>query len=169
MLRGRKKAFRPGLGRKAELPRYHPNSRGKTARACKAPLTEGGRPCLHGGSRANRTGRSAGRLSAGDRPSLGGASRSFSRSSLISTYTYSTNKTEMQAPVRQIPPGQAADASADCQTARIFSSTDCAAALRGRQVSRQAEKSACSSAESIHPASSPGAKTMASMWPYRSR
>ena len=45
------------------------------------PVTAGGRPCLHGCSRANQTGLPAGRLSADDRPSLGGVSRLFSRSS----------------------------------------------------------------------------------------
>ena len=82
------------------LPRYHPDSRQKR-RALVAPVTEGG-PAVSPRrlpGEPNRT--SAVWLAAGGQTSLGGVSRLFSRSSLITINTYSTETGQMQAPIRR--------------------------------------------------------------------
>ncbi len=91
------------LGTKGFLPRYHPNSRSKS-RTHLTPVTVGD-PAVSPRQLPGEPNRaSAVWLAAGDQTSLGGVSRLFSRSSLISNTTYSTQKREMQAPIRQISP-----------------------------------------------------------------
>ena len=82
------------------LPRYHPDSRQKR-RALVAPVTEGG-PAVSPRRLPGEPNRaSAVWLAAGGQTSLGGVSRLFSRSSLITLNTYSTEKRELQAPIRR--------------------------------------------------------------------
>ncbi len=95
-----KNASRPIPGTKGNLPRYHPDSRRKR-RALVAPVTEGG-PAVSPRRLPGEPNRaSAVWLAAGGQTSLGGVSRLFSRSSLITINTYSTETGQMQAPIRR--------------------------------------------------------------------
>ena len=81
-----KKAFPPkSLGRKANLPRYHPQFP-QTAGALGPGNVGPSRPCLQGRSGTNRTGRFPRPLSAGDGRSLPGREPLFFPSSHVTLF-----------------------------------------------------------------------------------